>query len=89
MRPEGLCQLQISMTLSGIEPANFRLVARCLNQLCCTVPTPDCKSYRIEEGGLGVHLSGTQVKKYAYVFWWGNRKDRDRDTGVDGSIILK
>ena len=33
MRPEGLCQWQIPMTPSEIEPATSQLVAQCLNQL--------------------------------------------------------
>jgi hypothetical protein len=40
VRPKWLCQWKIPMAPSAVEPATFRLVAQCLNQLRHYVPLP-------------------------------------------------
>jgi hypothetical protein len=55
VRLEGLGQLKNAMTSSGIEPATFRLVALCINQLRYRVLLSPCNSHSIKRSILIYH----------------------------------
>ena len=61
VRPEKLCQWKIPMTLSGTEPASFRLLAKCLNQLRHRVPP--------------LNIYWLQIFAFDYKGWWINTKN--------------
>ena len=58
MRPEGLCQRKIPVTPWGIEPATFRLVAECLNQLHHRVPPSIVQVSGLISDKTGVSMEG-------------------------------
>jgi hypothetical protein len=56
VRPEGLCQGNVPITKSGIDPVNFCFVAQCLN-LCATTCYPSFNGHtKFHFAGNGTHI---------------------------------
>jgi hypothetical protein len=64
VRPEGLCRWKIPIPPSATEPATFRFVAQCLNQLLHRVPRELILGMRI------VVVIVCKLQRKSLVFWF-------------------
>ena len=84
VRPEGLCQWEIRITPSGIEPATFRLVTQCLNQLRHQQHAPYIITTRTKLRNIYDHRL-----QYTFCFFFHVAGENFRHSLVPTNITLK
>ena len=82
VRPAGLCQWKIPVTPTGIEPATFRFLAQCLNQLRNRVPFGF--PYPVQENSSSMKCSKSEISNRSLLLDLRTREHRSalRQAGV-------